>query len=120
MKTLLPPLLFLLFSSCQGLFPAPAPTPPGEGPAPSPVVTGEVGKQFFVAFVRTLGDAALRTKGTDALKKKLPALVTMLDTDKDGQLSLAEVEAAGQLFLTDPEKAGAMLAALLLVQFPPK
>ena len=115
MKTLLLTVL-LLFASCI------APQPPGEGPTlpPSPTPTGEVGKQFFLAFIRTIGDAALRTKGTEALRKHAPAVIALLDADKDGQLSFAELEAAGELFLTDPKTAGAMLGALLLVQFPVK
>lgn len=102
------PLMLALLASCDAL-------------ASKPVSPQESTKRFFLAFVKGVGDVAIRTHGTAALlrNEKTRPLVAMLDLDKDQQLSLAELEAAANLFITEPETAAGMLAALIVANIPP-
>lgn len=43
-------------------------------------------------FIRSLSDAALRTWGTEALRREMPDAIQMLDLNNDGVLALDEVE----------------------------
>lgn len=58
-------------------------------------------------FLRSLGDAALRTWGSSWLREHQPGLLSTFDSDQDGVLSLAEAEA--HIDLTNPNSTTGLL-----------
>lgn len=44
------------------------------------------------AFIRSLGDAAIQTWGSDALREKAPQVMALFDVDRNNVLTLPEVE----------------------------
>lgn len=70
-------------------------------------------------FLRSLGDAALQTWGTQALREHAPAALAAFDVDENGVLTLLEVEA--QINLNDPNATTQLLVlAITLYQNRPK
>lgn len=61
----------------------------------------KTGEQARVVF-RSIGDAAIRTWGTDAIKQYVPEAMGMFDLNQDSVLSLDELEAA--VDLEDPDR----------------
>lgn len=60
-------------------------------------------------FVRSLGDAALQTWGTQSLREHAPQVLVAWDANQDSVLTLAEFEA--QVNIEDPD---AMTSLLIL------
>ena len=63
------------------------------------------------ALFRSIGDAALQTWGTDALKKDAPGVMQLFDANEDGVLSLMELE--GAVNLEDPNATTMVLVAAI-------
>ena len=58
-------------------------------------------------FLRSFGDAALQTWGSQWLRNHAPDALAVFDVDKDGALSLGEIES--QVNLEDPASTTALL-----------
>lgn len=58
-------------------------------------------------FLRSFGDAALQTWGSQWLRNHAPDALAVFDVDHDGALSLAEIES--QVNLEDPASTTALL-----------
>lgn len=71
------------------------------------------------AFIRSLGDAALQTWGTEALREHAPQALQAFDVNEDGVLSLGEFEA--QVNMADPNAMTALLVmAITLYENRPR
>ena len=69
-------------------------------------------------FIRSIGDAAIQTWGTQALLKEAPQVFAALDTDGNRILTLAEIE--GGVNVEDPNQVTALLViAITLYQNRP-
>lgn len=75
MKRIALPLVFVL-ASCQALRDIPS--------------DGGL-RQQLMEFATLAGDAAIRAKGTELLRKHAPELLPLIDKSGDGQMSLGEL-----------------------------
>jgi hypothetical protein len=80
-----------------------------------------------ITVARGVGDAVLRAKGADELRRKVPELVPLIDrptideagnvtAPPDGMLTLREVEAFLVAAATDPESVALLVATLALLR----
>lgn len=76
-------LLFLLAAACSGLFNFGSTNADGTPKTPAEAVL----------VLRSIGDAALITWGSDWLQVNMPSAITTFDANEDGRLQLAEIEA---------------------------
>lgn len=70
------------------------------------------------AIFRSVGDAALQTWGTEAIRKYAPHAMVLFDANQDGVLTLAEME--GAINLEDPNSLTLFLVAAITVARGPQ
>jgi hypothetical protein len=67
-------------------------------------------------LLRGVGDAVLRIDGLKAVREYAPELESILDPDKNGVITLAEIEAAADAIMADPEMSALLLATAIYLQ----
>lgn len=81
--------------------------------------TPKTGAADARAIFRSVGDAALQTWGTQAIKDRHPAILAALDLNGDGILTLAEMEQ--NINLEDPDGLTKILVvAITVLQAQPR
>jgi hypothetical protein len=69
-----------------------------------------------LAILRGIGDAILRIDGFTALQKYAPELIMIVDVDRNGTITLQELEESAATIASDHEMAALLLATAIYLE----